>query len=503
MAEETKTPDVEWLDFEAVMARLKLTRPEIYRQVKDGKLKGEKKEDLKLHFTTVAVDEFDQKRKSEEETLLAAICDWETRLAERFPVPEVVEEDVPTVDTEEGETVAVSEQVPTETASEDREEEKPEAPAEVKVDLPGRVKGLVQQLLGAGIREEITDLYIDPLTSGDRILFRYGDALVKLGKTEACLSAPLRTALRDLGKLTTEGDVIKRRGMAEITEGDSVFQVLIEVAPTRLGDHVHVHFWGSDTAVALTGLGYTEQQADRIVGLLDGDSGFVLIARGVGAADDLNHVVLGRAISEGNLVVSCETGIFPKSEHLVQVVVDQTVENGFGKALDTALGLEPDVLMVDLISKPEDLRALFSVLSMGGVVVVGVRALDISDALRIFEAAEIAPALLNKWLSFGVERVMMRQLCPNCKTARKMATEEQAFWEVEGASEIFEPAGCDRCQNGYLDRRGIFGLTGGHSETTDLGARAVVRQRLLDGDISIKDAREIYERFDVSIDVVA
>jgi len=368
-------------------------------------------------------------------------------------------------------------------------------PAEVKVDVNARVKALVDQLIRAGIREGITDLYVDPLTVGDRILFRYGDALVDLGKTEACLSGPLRVALRDLGKITTDGDVAKRRGNVALTEQDQGHQFLIEIAPTRLGDHIHIHFWGADEATDLSVLGYSKEQADLVRAQLAAASGCILIARGVGAFDDLHHVVLGQAVAESHLVVSCETGIFPKSEHLVQVAVDTQIENGLAIALDTALGLEPDILMVDLVSKPEEFKALFSILSMGGVVVAGVRALDMADALRRFEASDVASDLLQKWLSFGIERAMIRRLCPDCKTSRDMTIEETVFWKTEKDALIYEPVGCARCQNGYLDRRGIFGIRGNHLTADCLGAGSVIRKCLLDGEISETDAHDIYTRF--------
>jgi hypothetical protein len=76
--------------------------------------------------------------------------------------------------------------------------------------------------------------------------FAFGDTLVDLGITGSPLSGPLRAAFRDLGKLKTDGDIDVRRGIHEFAETGVSRQVLIEVAPTRLGDHVHVHFWDEE-----------------------------------------------------------------------------------------------------------------------------------------------------------------------------------------------------------------------------------------------------------------
>ena len=291
----------------------------------------------------------------------------------------------------------------------------------------------------------------------------------------------------------------KRRAIVALTEQDQDHQILIEMAPTRLGDHVHIHFWGTDQVANLSQLGYSTEQAKFIMTQLAAASGCILIPRGVGAFDDLHYVILGRAVAEGNLVVSCESGIFPKSEHLVQVAVDSNVENGLAKALDTALGLEPDVLMIDLVSKPEDFKALFSVLAMGGVVVAGVRALDMADVLRRFSAVDIAPDQMQKWVSLGVERAMVRRLCPDCKKSRDMTSDEKAFWKVEKSVVVYEPVGCARCQNGYLDRRGIFGIWIDKMQSEALGANQVISHCLLEGEITEKDARQVYKRFEETL----
>jgi type II secretory ATPase GspE/PulE/Tfp pilus assembly ATPase PilB-like protein len=496
MPEETKENETVWLDFDTVMARLTLKRPELYRLVKDGKLKAEKKDQL-LRFSETVVVDFDTKRNNDEKVLLDAIVAWEVLLSERFPIPKKEEappteapkqEEAERVDSnsEKDKPIAETPEVPTETNV--------SKPTEVKVDVGARVKALVDQLVRAGIREGITDLYVDPLSVGDRILFRYGDALVNLGKVEACLSGPLRVALREFGKIANDDDVTKRRGIVALTEQEQGHQILIEIAPTRLGDHVHIHYWGADKSADLSALGYSDEQANLVMNQLAA-SGCILIARGVGAFDDLHHVALGRAVAESNLVVSCETGIFPKSEHLVQVTVNAKDENGLATALDTALGLEPDVLMIDLVSKPEELKALFAILSMGGVVVAGVRALDMADVFRRFAASDIETEQLQKWLSFGIERAWVRRLCPDCKTVREMTDEEKGFWKTEKEARVCEPVGCVRCQNGYLDRRGIFGIRRKHLSTDCLGAGSVIRKCLLDGEISETDARQVYARF--------
>jgi hypothetical protein len=85
MSEGVNADETEWMDIESVMLWLSLTRPEVYRQVKEAKLKSAKKE-RNIRFAVTAVEAFDQKRKAEETALVEAIVELENLLSEKFPV---------------------------------------------------------------------------------------------------------------------------------------------------------------------------------------------------------------------------------------------------------------------------------------------------------------------------------------------------------------------------------------------------------------------------------
>ena len=74
MSEGVNADETEWMDIESVMLWLSLTRPEVYRQVKEAKLKSAKKE-RNIRFAVTAVEAFDQKRKAEETALVEAIVE--------------------------------------------------------------------------------------------------------------------------------------------------------------------------------------------------------------------------------------------------------------------------------------------------------------------------------------------------------------------------------------------------------------------------------------------
>jgi hypothetical protein len=117
------------------------------------------------------------------------------------------------------------------------------------------------------------------------------------------------------------------------------------------------------------------------------------------------------------------------------------------------------------------------------------------DVKRSFEAADIPFDLVLKRLSFGIERVMVRTLCPNCKTARKITESERVIWGQLNDSTVFEPTGCDHCQEGYIGKRTVFGLRFGKNLGEGLGILSSVGSCLHAGEISISDACEIFDRF--------
>jgi type II secretory ATPase GspE/PulE/Tfp pilus assembly ATPase PilB-like protein len=423
------------LDLEGVMKRLVLSRAEIYRLVKDGKLKGETAKG-DLHFSEADVAVFESTRNQVKTTLIEALDFWLDLYEKRLPIEtsEVAEDnETPDVSIEESEK-----DVPTPSDEE-------------------RIKGLVQKIVTDGMACGASDIYLDPLRLGDRILYRSDGRLHGLGTMISALSEPVKTQLKTLGNLVTKED---DRGFMEGIFAQSwkaqAYQIRIVTAPTLLGEHIHLHFYAEDQKPDLVDLGYTPLQADVMEQLLTGQPGLLIAA---GAADpqaDRHRLALANTLAEeGRLVVSLEHRVHYRSEILVQLKIGDALE--FESVMETVLGMRPDVVIFDDVRDKAEADALIETVLSGAMVVAQVRVAGFIEAVLHLVDLGVNKEGLARVLLGGVERRTLRRLCVHCRIARETKPEDRILLGEE-TTHVFDPNGCDVCGDGFLGWTRRFGV---------------------------------------------
>lgn len=103
----------------------------------------------------------------------------------------------------------------------------------------------------------------------------------------------------------------------------------------------------------------------------------------------------------------------------------------------------------------------------------------------------------------GVERVLVRRLCPDCRSPTRLTTDEAPALGVGADATAARPVGCSLCRSGYAGRRAVYGLW---SDGPELAARLsapdepapsasgerdfaeALRNAVIDGEVTAADA---------------
>ncbi|MDA0745221.1 MAG: ATPase, T2SS/T4P/T4SS family [bacterium] len=412
------------LNLEEAMERLQLGRAEVYRKVKDGALKAEKIDGY-LRFTQAAVEklaeDLQKAKTSLREALDRALELYRERLASN------------------GET---------------------ELPDLAEKTDDERLVELCRRILTDGIHRQVTDIHLDPLQSGDRLLYRNAGNLREIVRLESVLSGPLKNKLKTQAALPppAEGQRMTEK-IFNHTHAEQVYQIQISAAPSLLGEHLHMHFYRREEDLSLDVLGYTPTQAEALHRLLTGRPGLFLVAGAADpSADDHRLALAGVLTAAGRLVVSLERRTHYRSELLVQLELKPDDPATFNSTIHAALGMSPDVLMLDDLRSTDEARALLEATSAGAVAVAQLRASGSVQALLWLLDNGLTRDALGRALLGVVERVALRRLCPHCRTARTVTPTEAKLLSVDSNVEIHEPAGCETCGDGFLGRRICYGL---------------------------------------------
>lgn len=467
------------LKLEEVLDRLPLSRADVYRRVKDGQLQAVKV-DHRLQFNEADVEKFRADYEKGQSSFRDAVDQWlnfyQDRLRKRGDV------ELPNI----------------EGKNEDE-----------------RLGELVRRMVLDGILNSVNDIHIDPLQSGDRLLYRLEGTLEEIGRIEADLSGVLKAKLKGLAPLTDSDGRSVLDGIFSFSYNNLGYQIHLKIAPTLLGEHIHLHFYPQQAELSLLGLGYTSSQADILKDLLTGRPGLFLV---IGAFDPLaerHRLGLANELAgTGRLVVSLDHRTHHRSELLVQLEISSGDDSGFDALVGTALGMSPDVLMLDEVREAAEAHTLLEAVYSGAVAIAQMRSPGSVEALLTLIGYGLSRDGLAQTLLGTVERIAFRRLCPHCRVSRPSTVEEAELLGISNSAEIWESQGCLTCRGGFLGHRMIYGvwavdedlaglirsleppgvLLNRWCEKNPFSAEVAVREAVLAGDVTFKDARILLTR---------
>jgi len=463
-------PDSKTLGIDEVTDRLGLGRAEVYRRVKDGELPAEKA-DRAIRFREGAVAEFQAKRAEAQAGLREELGRWLGILGERL--------------LKAGEA------------------ELPDLEGTSDDDL---VAELMRRVLSCAALENADDVHVDPVRSGDRLLFRFEGDLKEVGRLDGALSRLLKEKLKALVGPPAEGAGPGAEGDFSHAAGETNCPMHLCSMPTAMGEHVHVHLLAGDPAPSLDELGYTAQQASALHGVLTGRPGLFLVAGAAGALAERHRLAVATELAAtGRLVVSLEHRAHPRSELLVQLEVGGQETEAFDPTFRKALGMSPDILLLDEVRDAAEAQALLEAAWAGTLVVAEMRAAGAAEALLHLLTLAPSREVFARTLLGAVERVALRRLCPHCRVA------------VESADGAARPARtyvsgtCEVCGDGFLGRRAVYGVWIADAELADLlrrpdlpaealfawdggnplSLRAAATEAVAAGDVALEDAETL------------
>ena len=400
---------------------LELSKPEIYRRVRDRVLTGEKV-DGRLRFNRQEIEHYARILEKERRILDDVVEKWLSFFAGRL-------------------------------------EDNAEA---VIDDVAGNCTGnqvaeVGERLLQDAAHAGALDIYLDPLHEGIRLLYSF-ERCVEVARFEACMMEPLMTWLHGLVDLEEEAAGI-REGIFNRTWGNTACQMRLTEVPTALGSHVHIHLFADCENTSLENLGYTSDQAKRIRRNFVSRPGLVLLVGSGTPEDDRNRTTIAREWADsGRLVVCLDHRPGFRAEQLIQLDLRDAEVSNAGELWRTAFQMSPDVLVVDAVCDPVEAGALLDGVRGGAVVLANMNAGNLPEALRNLTEFEIDRAAVGRAFAGGVEKAVLRRLCGECSQRRSLEPEEAAQIGVAEGTQVGMAVGCQACGDGFSGRRQVYGL---------------------------------------------
>lgn len=325
------------------------------------------------------------------------------------------------------------------------------------------VSSLLNFIIVHALRQNASDIHIEPTQSGMVVRIRVDGQLRELLKTRRSLHGPLLSNLKSLANPKEAQANVSLEGRMHVTVEGRAIDIRVTTLPTiqgekaalRILDRRHLTFNLQDLGMPTSILQELQNQLARPHGLI-----LVTGPTGCGKTTTVYSTLQSIKSVQRN-IVTVESPVEYQLELVNQVPIGPGESLSFSTALRSILRQDPDVIMVGEIRDPETAALAIEASLSGHLVISTMHSQDSRSAITRLRDMGIEPDKIAASLTGVIAQRLIRKNCPYCKTTYyPEATELESVGYHSDRHEPFHRGeGCRECyDSGFKGRQAIFEL---------------------------------------------
>ncbi|MFA6921365.1 MAG: type II secretion system ATPase GspE [Gallionella sp.] len=372
-------------------------------------------------------------------------------------------------------------------------------------DSDAPVIRMINALLTQAVRENASDIHIEPFETRSAVRFRVDGTLKDVIEPHRALHAAMVSRIKIMAELDIAEKRIPQDGRITLRLAGKPVDVRVSTLPTGHGERIVLRLLDKDAGrLELTRLGMEGATLSAMDSLIRQPHGIVLVTGPTGSGKTTTlYAALSRIDATVTNVMTVEDPVEYDLDGIGQTQVNPRIDMTFARALRAILRQDPDVIMIGEIRDLETAQIAVQASLTGHLVLATLHTNDTVSSITRLTDMDVEPFLLSSSLLGVLAQRLVRTLCSHCKDAYQPDVNELAMFEPngplltplpqagEGANDslrkfhvaaptlLYRPAGCAACnQTGYRGRSGIYELL-----TVDDGLRHLVHDRASEQDL--------------------
>lgn len=326
----------------------------------------------------------------------------------------------------------------------------------------------VDQMIIDAVREEVSDIHIEPFQDQVRIRYRKDGVLEEISPPPKHLQAPIISRV----KIMADMNIAEKRrpqdgNISRVIPSlaNREIDLRVSTVPTIWGESLVMRILDKQTiSYDLEELGLLEDNLEQFYRLIRKPHGIILATGPTGSGKTTTLYACLKKINIPEVkIITVEEPVEYDLEGINQIPVNNEIGVTFARALRHILRQDPDKILVGEIRDEETAAMATHAALTGHLVFSSLHTNDAAGAIPRMIDMEVQPYLVASTLEGIVAQRLVRRVCKNC--CKMYHPEKEEIRELFGskAGEINEElmipraVGCDECEGkGYVGRIGIF-----------------------------------------------
>ncbi|HEX7454546.1 MAG TPA: type II secretion system ATPase GspE [Gallionella sp.] len=343
-------------------------------------------------------------------------------------------------------------------------------------DSDAPVIRMINALLTQAVRENASDIHIEPFETRSAVRFRVDGTLKDVIEPHRALHAAMVSRIKIMAELDIAEKRLPQDGRITLRLAGKPVDVRVSTLPTGHGERIVLRLLDKDAGrLELTRLGMEGTTLAAMDALIRQPHGIVLVTGPTGSGKTTTlYAALSRIDATVTNVMTVEDPVEYDLDGIGQTQVNPRIDMSFARALRAILRQDPDVIMIGEIRDLETAQIAVQASLTGHLVLATLHTNDtVSSITRLTDMA-VEPFLLASSLLGVLAQRLVRTLCRDCRQPYQPDATELALFESDTPpTQLYRSTGCTACNHtGYRGRSGIYELL-----TVDDGLRHLIHDR--------------------------
>jgi len=337
----------------------------------------------------------------------------------------------------------------------------PEDLLESEDDAP--IIRLINALLTQAIKEEASDIHIEPYETRLVVRFRVDGVLREVLTPRRVLAPLLVSRIKVMSKLDIAEKRLPQDGRISLRVAGRAVDVRVSTIPTGQGERVVMRLLDKQAGrLNLSHLGMDERTRKVMDHVIHRPHGILLVTGPTGSGKTTTlYAALTQLNDHKRNIMTVEDPVEYDLEGVSQTNVNMKVDMTFARGLRAILRQDPDVVMIGEIRDLETAEIAVQSSLTGHLVLSTLHTNSAVGAVTRLRDMGVEPFLLSSTLLGVLAQRLVRLLCPECKTsyiASPVDCERFGF-DADNPPTFYKANGCKHCNFlGYRGRSGIYEL---------------------------------------------
>jgi len=297
---------------------------------------------------------------------------------------------------------------------------------------------LLNALLTQALRENASDIHIEPYEARSAVRFRIDGTLFPAIEPPRTLHAAIVSRIKVMAGLDIAEKRLPQDGRITLKVGGRSVDVRVSTLPAGHGERVVLRLLDKQAArLDLDSLGMSAATLGRLDALIHAPHGIVLVTGPTGSGKTTTlYAALSRLDRTSRNMMTVEDPIEYDLDGISQTQVNSRIGMDFARALRSILRQDPDIIMIGEIRDLETAQIAVQASLTGHLVLATLHTNDAAGAVTRLIDMGIEPFLLASSLLGVMAQRLVRRACAQCGSR-----------------------GCAACgHTGYRGRTGIYEL---------------------------------------------